>query len=189
MRRPVDEWSWGLLRGSYGQRRIFERDLRGDRPQSLRRPAPLGDRTQRQRRPVFFFAGEFVDAVGSLDANLTSLEEAINDWVWRASLLGFTARRKSCVCSSVRSGGDQSLDHGLRHENAPVGNTGRRDLNHQLKRFQKSLDGRLAGARGTSAIDWQAPGGFRPPALAARTGRHSNLCGQFGRGFGPDCRY
>ncbi len=44
-----------------------------------------------------YLRGDIVDAVGLLDAKLTSLEEAIKDWVWRASLLGFTASRANHV--------------------------------------------------------------------------------------------
>ena len=91
-----------------------------------------------------FLRGEFVDAVGPLDTNLTSLEEAIKDWVRRASLLGFTARRANHVyVHRCRLRGDRSLNSSQCVDNSAGEHSGPRKLDHQLQRFQKSLDGRL----------------------------------------------
>jgi glycosyltransferase involved in cell wall biosynthesis len=91
-----------------------------------------------------FLRGEIVDAVGPLDGNLSSLEEAIKNWVWRVSLLGFTARRANHVyVHRSRLRGDRSVNGSPRGENARASNPGHLELEHQLKRFQKSLDGRL----------------------------------------------
>ena len=92
-----------------------------------------------------YLRGEIIDAVGLLDARLTSLEEAIKDWVWRASVVGFTARRANHVyVHRARLRGDRGLSRAVRVDNASGGVLGHLDLEHQLKRFQKSLDGRLA---------------------------------------------
>jgi glycosyltransferase involved in cell wall biosynthesis/GT2 family glycosyltransferase len=91
-----------------------------------------------------FLRGEFVDAVGLLNGSLASLEEAIKDWVWRASLLGFTARRANRVYAHrSRLRGDRSHNRGPRGDNTQGGDQGQRPLEHQLNKFQKSLDGRL----------------------------------------------
>jgi glycosyltransferase involved in cell wall biosynthesis len=92
-----------------------------------------------------YLRGEIIDAVGLLDAKLTSLEEAIKDWVGRASMLGFTASRANHVyVHRSRLRGDGGFSRGERGENLTAVGIGHRDLEHQLKRFQKSLDGRLA---------------------------------------------
>ena len=88
---------------------------------------------------------DVMDAVGLLDTKSTSLEEAIQDWVRRASLLGFGAKRANHVyVHRFCLNGDSSLDRGPRWERPTGGAPGQLDLEHQLKRFQKSLDGRLA---------------------------------------------
>ncbi len=105
-----------------------------------------------------YLRGEIVDAVGSLDAKLTDLETAIQDWVWRAALLGFMARRANRVYvhrSLLR--GDTSPSRGPRGESGPGGAPGHLDLEHQLKRFQTSLDGRLAA----HAVRVESTGGLR----------------------------
>ena len=105
-----------------------------------------------------YLRGDVVDAVGLLDTRLTSLEEAIKDWVWRASLLGFGAKRANHVyVHRCRLHGDSSVDRGPRGETPPGGVAANLALEHQIKRFQKSLDGRLA----THAVRVQSTGKLR----------------------------
>ena len=44
-----------------------------------------------------YLRGDVIDAVGPLDTKFASLEAAIKDWIRRASLLGFGAKRANHV--------------------------------------------------------------------------------------------
>ena len=87
-----------------------------------------------------YLRGDVVDAVGLLDMKLTCLEAAIKDWIWRASLLGFGAKRANNVyvhrfqlqsetgrnqAPLVQSLADDSLENP--------------HSEHQLDRFEKSV--------------------------------------------------
>ena len=85
--------------------------------------------------PCIYLRGDVIDAVGPLDTRFVSLEAAIEDWMRRASLLGFGAKRANHVyIHRCCSGG----------ESASVGAPGNPALGHQLNRFQTSLDAQLA---------------------------------------------
>ena len=97
---------------------------------------------------VFIFAGKSSMPWGLLDAKLTSLEQAIKDWVYRASMLGFMARRANHAY--VHRGPIRVVIEAFhrdlgRRNRVWLGSFRSTGISiHQLKRFQKSLDGRLA---------------------------------------------
>ena len=85
--------------------------------------------------PCIYLRGDVIDAVGPLDAKFVSLEAAIADWIRRASLLGFGAKRANHVyIHRCFSGG----------ESASADAPGNPAHGHQLYRFQKSLDAQVA---------------------------------------------
>jgi glycosyltransferase involved in cell wall biosynthesis len=91
-----------------------------------------------------YLRGDVMDAVGLLDARLSSPSAALNDWVLRAAALGFAAKR--CNHAYVhRLGADQDgqqpaldLESSLSElEHGP-------HCKHQIERFRATLDGHLA---------------------------------------------
>ena len=91
-----------------------------------------------------YLRGHAVDAVGPLDTKFASLEAAIKDWTLRASLLGFGAKRANhAYVQLCRSHAEMSFGNDSPGEIALGGVRGN-SLEHQLDRFQKSLDGRVA---------------------------------------------
>jgi glycosyltransferase involved in cell wall biosynthesis len=91
-----------------------------------------------------YLRGDVVDAVGPLDTRFASLEAAIKDWIRRASLLGFGAKRANHVyVQRGRLFGEMTLGNDSAGASASDGACGNL-LEHQLNRFQKSLDGQVA---------------------------------------------
>ncbi len=91
-----------------------------------------------------YLRGDVVDAVGPLDTKFASFDAAIKDWIRRASSLGFGAKRANHVyVHRGRAHGEMSLGYDSRSDSTSGGALGNL-LEHQLNRFQKSLDGRVA---------------------------------------------
>ena len=105
-----------------------------------------------------YLRGDVVDAVGLLDIKLMSLEAAINDWIRRASLLGFGAKRANHIY--VHRGqlhGERDRDRASREERLAGDGSGSFHPGHQLDRFEKSLGGQVAA----HAVRVQATGKLR----------------------------
>jgi glycosyltransferase involved in cell wall biosynthesis len=91
-----------------------------------------------------YLRGDVIDAVGLLDAGLSSPSAAVNDWVLRAQSLGFAAKRSNHAYVhrlGLREDGREparDLDESL----SDVEHS--QHLRHQIENFGKSLDGHLA---------------------------------------------
>ena len=92
-----------------------------------------------------YLRDDIIDAVGFLNIKCGSIGAAIDDWIMRASTLGFTSKRANHVyVHRSRSQKEPTDDHapqpGGEFRTALHNST----LAHHLQRFNRSLDGRLA---------------------------------------------
>ena len=104
-----------------------------------------------------YLRGDAIDAVGLMDPTIVSAREAVEDWVMRAQTLGFMAKRANHAYVHLGSRHATYASMAGKAESDPAHHSRQPHLEHQLRKFQRSLDGHLAG----HAIQIEATGKLR----------------------------
>ena len=106
-------------------------------PRSITTPSVTGG--------CVYLRAEILDAIGLLDAGLSTRQAAIEDWVMRAQALGFFGKRANHAYADSVPARPYSSDDRLRSSrDRAILEKRHPHLAHQVASFEQSLDGRLA---------------------------------------------
>jgi hypothetical protein len=105
-------------------------------PRSTTAPGVLG--------PCVYLRGCFIDTVGLLDASLSTLQSAMEDWAMRAQAVGYFGKRANhAIVEQSVSGPGAAADRSLTERDQTVLEKRHPYRSHQVADFAQSLDGSL----------------------------------------------
>lgn len=114
-------------------------------------PAPCSGRV------CNYLRGEALDAVGLLDPTFKTPSAALDDWLMRATALGFFAKRANHAFVFFENAGDSELEVAAQSADHEILQARHPQFTAQIDRFDRTLDGSLT----RHAIELQASGKLR----------------------------
>lgn len=163
----TDGWLLALAEAAHSEERAalaaaveVAFDAGGNREAELRQAVeglPRWTSTPRAGRACNYLRGEALDAVGLLDPTFKTLSGALEDWLMRASAVGFFAKRANHAFVRLDGAGGPGAESAAEWADREVLNGRHPQFADQVRRFDLTLDGSLT----RHAIELKTTGSLR----------------------------